>query len=145
MASGGSGDICSERTGDRYRRLNEWQCNAGWCCERVFTCSAFISLSTGWMASPVASDKTATTTETTYPLFDLQLTLDSLPSLVSLTCVEFCHLTITQLLAIASHSTLEEVCIDTDYTGVSDDEWIGEGMVFPSTWRRMRACWQILS
>ena len=45
------------------------------------------------------------------PLFDCRAMLNSLPHLTSLTCTHILDFGVSQLLDIASHSTLEEVCI----------------------------------
>ena len=71
------------------------------------------------------------------PLCNYQAMLDSLPCLISLTCAATHHFSAVPLLAIASHSTLEELHIDSRGKRLSKDEWkeeeewIGLGITFP--------------
>jgi len=64
-------------------------------------------------------------------LFDFQAVLDSLPRLASLRCSNIGYISIAALLDIASHSTLEELHIDSGPHSMADSEWIGYVMRFP--------------
>ena len=66
--------------------------------------------------------------------FSWQAMMDSLPHLTSLHCNNISDLGIPELLAIASHSTLEQLHISIDddrVTLLNDYHWIGGRMQFP--------------
>ena len=62
---------------------------------------------------------------------DFEQMLDSLPHLTTLHCVDLCHLGISELLEIASHSSLEEVRVHGNQQQLADEEWIGKQIEFP--------------
>ena len=64
------------------------------------------------------------------PPVDIERMLDSLPHLTKLRCWHI-FLTITDMLDLASHSTLEDLQIDNIDKQLSDLEWIGADMHFP--------------
>ena len=69
---------------------------------------------------------------------DFERMLDSLPRLTILRCKDM-YITISDLLDIASHSTLEELHIEAAGKQLGDAEWLGVELVFPmgeneSTW-----------
>ena len=57
--------------------------------------------------------------------------LDSLPHLTSLSCNGVRYLAIVDLLDIVSHSTLEELDINSDEASMAEWKWIGFSMEFP--------------
>ena len=64
------------------------------------------------------------------PPVDIERMLDSLPHLTSLRCDDI-YLNITDLLDIASHSSLEELYISAEGQQLADPEWIGMRIEFP--------------
>ena len=63
---------------------------------------------------------------------DFRVMLDSLPHLHTLSCKDIMHLGISDLLHIASHSTLEEVHIESSDRHIEHYEWIGDSIRFPA-------------
>jgi len=68
---------------------------------------------------------------TVKPLFNFQPMLDSLPHLTSLRCTNIRGLGIASLLAIACHSTLDDLRIDSCHNKVGDEHWIGRHIHLP--------------
>lgn len=64
------------------------------------------------------------------PPVDFERMLDSLPCLVTLHCVDV-YISISDLLDIASHSTLEQLSITAAGRQLADAEWIGDELTFP--------------
>ena len=62
--------------------------------------------------------------------FDFRSMLDSLPHLHTLCCNELRYLGVAALLDIASHSTLEEIQIDSGTREMMESQWIGYNMQF---------------
>ena len=63
---------------------------------------------------------------------DFEEMLDSVPHLTTLHCEDMRHLGISELLEIASHSTLEEVRVNSyQQQLLADEEWIGKQIKFP--------------
>lgn len=60
---------------------------------------------------------------------DMRHLLDSLPHLTSLHCTALRNMGIASLLAIASHSTLDDIAIDSQQLGES--HWTGGSITFP--------------
>ena len=71
-------------------------------------------------------------------IFDFQEIVDGLPQLTTLRCTDIRYLSISDLLAIASHSTLEVVTILCRHIRV-DRRWLGLRLRFPAsaTWSDM--------
>ena len=64
-------------------------------------------------------------------VFDIRAMLHSLPLLHTLHFKDIHHLTVSDLLYIASHSTLEELHITSGRHGLEDCDWLGSRMRFP--------------
>ena len=64
------------------------------------------------------------------PPVDFERMLDSLPRLTALTC-RHVYISISDLLDIASHSTLEQLHIEASGRQVADAEWLGTELRFP--------------
>ena len=56
--------------------------------------------------------------------------LDSLPRLTSLRCKDV-YISISDLLAITAHSTLEELRLSTSYAYMAEVRWMGRRLLFP--------------
>ena len=64
---------------------------------------------------------------------DIEQMLSSLPQLTTLHCWHLRHFGVSELLEIASHSTLEEVRLHVDQHHLADEEWIGKQIRFPTS------------
>jgi len=64
-------------------------------------------------------------------LFDFPTMLSSLPHLTSFSCISIRYLVTTELLDLASHSTLESINIDSGECGLVEFVWLGHGIEFP--------------
>ena len=69
--------------------------------------------------------------------FNFQRMLDSLPCLVTLRC-KGVYLSMADLLAVACHSALSELHIDTGTSHSADCPWVGKGLKFPSDANKQR-------
>ena len=66
--------------------------------------------------------------------FDFRTMLENLPHLTSLRCTNIGFLNVAQILAIASHSSLEDVHIDSGNQELPENDWIeGYAVRFPIT------------
>ena len=64
------------------------------------------------------------------PPIDFERMLDSLPRLTSLHC-EDVYISISDLLDLASHSTLEQLHLETRGQHLADKRWLGDELLFP--------------